>query len=152
MNTLTCDAIADFFIGFAQKHGDYLTNLKLQKLVYYAQAWNLALYDKPLFDDDFQAWIHGPVCPKLYSKFKQYRWNPITEKPSDVTIPNDIKEHLIEIFDIYGKFSGYQLEQMTHAETPWIGARGNTPLDEASTAVIPKKAMKTFYSKLASEE
>lgn len=152
MSTLTSNSIADFFISFAQKHGDYLTNLKLQKLVYYAQAWNLALNDKPLFDNDFQAWIHGPVCPSLYSKFKQYRWNPITEAPSDVTLPDVIEKHLIEVFDIYGQYSGYQLEQMTHAEAPWIDARGDALLDEASTAVIPKQAMKVFYSKLASEE
>ncbi|MCF6337725.1 MAG: DUF4065 domain-containing protein [Gammaproteobacteria bacterium] len=151
MNTLTHDTIADFFIDFAQDHGDYLTNLKLQKLVYYAQAWNLALYDKPLFDADFQAWVHGPVCPALYTRFKKYRWNPITIRPETATLPDDVKAHLVNVFEAYEQYSGYQLEQMTHAEAPWVDARKGIPLDEASTAVISKQSMKDFYSKLASE-
>jgi len=151
MNTLTHDTVADFFIKFAHEHGDCLTNLKLQKLVYYAQAWNLALYDKPLFESDFQAWVHGPVCPELYARFKGYRWKPITEQPDLPEIPENVKKHLIDVFEAYERYSGYQLEQMTHAEAPWIDARDGIPLDEASNAVISKESMKDFYSKLAGE-
>lgn len=151
MNTLTHDTVANFFINFTQNHGDCLTNLKLQKLVYYAQAWHLALYDEPLFESDFQAWVHGPVCPPLYARFREYRWNPISEHPDQVDISDTVEKHLIDVFEAYGQYSGYQLEQMTHAESPWVDARGGIPLDEASVAIIPKQAMRDFYSKLAGE-
>ena len=54
-------------------------NLKLQKLVYYAQAWHLALRDVPLFEEDFEAWVHGPVIPALYQEYKKFGWRPILE-------------------------------------------------------------------------
>lgn len=149
MNHLTHNEVADYFIRFAHDHGDCLTNLKLQKLVYYAQAWYLALQGKALFDADFQAWVHGPVCPPLYSKFKHYRWNPIAADLGEIKLPDDIEQHLIEVYDVYDGYSAYQLEQMTHAESPWLEARGDLPIDESSEAVISKSSMQSFYSQLA---
>jgi len=150
MNTPNHNNIADFFIQFAHDHGDCLTNLKLQKLVYYAQAWHLALYDKELFDADFEAWVHGPVCPSLYHRFKSFGWNPLSIQPDVVSLPSAIESHLVEVFKAYGEYSGYQLEEMTHKESPWRDARGNTPIDESSSAIIPKPAMKSYYA-LAAE-
>lgn len=63
--------IADYIILYFQEHGEPLTNLKLQKLLYYAKGWYLALYDKPLFNDKIEAWVHGPVVPSIYHAFKQ---------------------------------------------------------------------------------
>lgn len=151
MSTLTHDTVADFFIVSAHKHGDCLTNLKLQKLVYYAQAWSLGLRGEEIFDADFQAWVHGPVCPALYARFKEYRWNPITIQPELPKIPDEIESHLIDVYEAYEQFSGYQLEKMTHAEDPWIIARDGIPLDEASNAVIHKEEIRDFYSRLACE-
>src|SRR6185369_5131439 len=72
--------IADYFIGLANETGSLITNLKLQKLVYYAQAWNLALNDgRALFDDDFEAWVHGPVIFDLYNDYRALKWNPISK-------------------------------------------------------------------------
>jgi uncharacterized phage-associated protein len=144
--TTTATQIADFFINFSQNHGDCTTNLKLQKLVYYAQAWNIALYDEALFEEDFEAWVHGPVCPSLYSRFKKYRWNAISEEVKKPELSDKVQEHLLDIIDAYGVHSGYELEQMTHKEKPWVEARGNTPLDEISTAIITKNSMKEYYS------
>ena len=153
MDKLTADTVADFFIRFSHVHGDYITNLKLQKLVYYAQAWHLALHNEPLIDNDFQAWIHGPVCPSLYGRFKKYRWNPITEQPEDISsISKKTEAFLIEIYEVYGQYTGYQLEQMTHSEDPWINARRGIQIDEASSEIISQESMLNFYSKLALEE
>ena len=55
-------------------HKKSFTHKQLQKLCYYAQAWHLALLNRPLFDEEFQAWIHGPVCPTLYAHYVDYRW------------------------------------------------------------------------------
>lgn len=64
--------VADFFLAFANECGDFMSNLRLQKLVYYAQAWHLANYDTPLFEEDFEAWIHGPALPALYHHYEGY--------------------------------------------------------------------------------
>lgn len=75
----TYNDIADYFIAVSNSTHDLITNLRLQKLVYYAQAWHLAIYQEPLFSEDFQAWVHGPVIPQLYTQYKEYKWNPITK-------------------------------------------------------------------------
>ncbi len=77
--TNTHDKIADYFIGLSNETGSLITNLKLQKLVYYAQAWSLALNNKELFPEDFEAWVHGPVLVKLYNKYRSNKWNPISK-------------------------------------------------------------------------
>ncbi|MGR5987198.1 Panacea domain-containing protein [Bacillus sanguinis] len=72
---MTVDArmVAQYFLSRSTPNTDRsITHLKLQKLAYYAQAWHLALngIDQPLFKDKIEAWVHGPVCPSLYSVFK----------------------------------------------------------------------------------
>ena len=64
--------IADYILFKTQNTGDFLTNLKLQKLLYYAQAWYLANYQKPLFDEPIEAWVHGPVVVQVYNEFRDY--------------------------------------------------------------------------------
>ncbi|MBR8828413.1 MAG: DUF4065 domain-containing protein [Gomphosphaeria aponina SAG 52.96 = DSM 107014] len=141
-------SIADYLIHFCHQHGDLITNLKLQKLVYYAQAWYLALYDQPLFPEDFQAWASGPVQPELYECYKKNKWNPISEDVGEIDLPQQIKDHLKEIIEVYGKYESYYLERMTQEELPWLKARGGIPIDEESTAVISKQAMQAFYKTL----
>lgn len=149
MDKVSPNQVANFFIKFSHEHGDFITNLKLQKLVYYAQAWHLALHGEPLFDADFQAWVHGPVCPALYGAYKSYGWNPISANPTVCIISDEVIDHLTEVYEVYGQYSGFQLEQMTHSEAPWIDARGDIQIDEASTAIISKQSMRDFYSQIA---
>ena len=144
MAETTANAVADYIIRFYHEHGDLITNLKLQKLVYYAQAWYLSLYEKPLFNEEFQAWISGPVQAELYARFKTYQWNPISEHNKTV-LPEHIEEHLQEIIQVYGKYEAYYLERMTHAEEPWIKARAGIPPDQSSNALISKQDMQNFY-------
>ena len=151
MASTTAKAVADFFLNFVHKHGDVLTNLKLQKLVYYAQAWHLALKGKPLFDDEIQAWVHGPVVPSLYVRFKKYRWEVVTEKPNWPDLPDPVCKHLVEVFSVYGKFSAWDLERMTHQELPWQNARKGLTLDAEGKHPISHKDMQHFYAKLAAK-
>ncbi len=148
---LSCYDIANYFIDLANQTGSFISNLKLQKLVYYAQAWHLALYDEPLFEEDFQAWIHGPVIPSLYQKYKSFGWQPIDE---DVTpqLPNNIREFLNEVAGEYFACDAYELERMTHAEGPWNWARKNLPADTSSTEVIEKDWMREYYGARVQEE
>jgi len=127
--------------------GEQLTNLKLQKLLYYAQAWNLVFTDQRLFHEDIEAWVHGPVVPAVFREFKCYQWNPIDErgvKPTD--------EHtaslLSEVIRVYGKFTATQLERLTHQEPPWVEARGGLPPDAPSKNMICTARMKSYYSSL----
>ncbi|MGL4465191.1 MAG: Panacea domain-containing protein [Planctomycetia bacterium] len=156
--------MADCLLNYFCRHGDPITNLKLQKILYYAQAWHLALYDSALFDDDFQAWVHGPVQPDVYFAFRDNGYRPIVtidcdqgRDECDAPEDEDFSEcsavtgkHLQEVVDIYGGMSAIQLEDQTHSEQPWIEARGGTPRNEPSTALISKTTMRDFYrAKLA---
>lgn len=148
---LTCFDIADYFINLANETGSFISNLKLQKLVYYAQAWYLAIYGKPLFEEDFQAWVHGPVIPELYQKYKKFSWRPIDEDVNP-NLPTPIQEFLSDVADEYFACDAYELERMTHIEDSWNQARGNIPMDEASEAIISKEWMKEYYGSRVKEE
>jgi uncharacterized phage-associated protein len=109
---------------------DDITHKKLQKLCYYAYSWYLTLHsDRRLFDEKFQAWVHGPVNPELYHRYKRHGWDPIppTEAPN---LERDEYSFIQEIFDAYGHLDGDELEGLTHSELPWIEARrGRSPYE-----------------------
>ena len=145
MTPTTASVIADYFIYIANETGSYISNLKLQKLVYYAQAWHLAVYNAPLFDEDFEAWVHGPVIPALYYEYKQFGWKPILKEVERPSFSQEIQELLDEVTDEYFACDAFELEQMTHQEDPWIEARKSLPKDEASNVIIPKQLMGDYY-------
>lgn len=152
MAIATADKVADFFLRFCHNHGDLLTNLKLQKLLYYAQGWHLALFEKPLFNDQIQAWVHGPVVYSVYSKFKKFGPSPISYEPTQADLPPKTIEFLGEIMNVFGKYHAFELERMTHNEMPWIRARGNLAIDEPSFATIKQKDMQDYFTSLADED
>src|ERR1700740_2126650 len=79
MDLIRPNLIADYIISESRDRGDILTNLKLQKLLYYSQAWFLALHDRSIFDEDFEPGLHGPSLPAQYRRFRHLEWRPITE-------------------------------------------------------------------------
>jgi uncharacterized phage-associated protein len=143
---------ADYLIRFSQEVGDPVTNLKLQKLLYYAQGWYLALHGgKPLFDDRIEAWPHGPVVPPVYGAYKEWGWNPISGQIAEPALAPNIKSFLNEVMEVYGIHNAYYLERLTHREKPWLIARGDTPEGEPSNAVISIKDMWEYFT-MASKE
>jgi uncharacterized phage-associated protein len=153
MKNNSYETIADFFIGFANETGSLITNLKLQKLVYYAQAWSLGLNNKELFPEEFEAWVHGPVLRDLYNKYKENKWGPINKnvKLDDVKKKlgaSDLKL-LQEVADIYFELDAYKLEKLTHLEEPWIEARGNLAENEPCANKISKATMRRYYHSIA---
>lgn len=128
--------VADYFIWLANDTGSFISNLKLQKLVYYAQAWYLAIHDKPLFDEDFEAWIHGPVIPELYKEYCGFKWKPILKEVEEPKFTEEVKQFLDEVTDVYFGLDAYELEQMTHLEAPWIEARGAKPTDAVMRLLV----------------
>lgn len=79
----TASIIAKHILGACKAKQDFITNLKLQKLLYYSQAWHLAIYDEPLFQDRIEAWVHGPVVPSVFREYRSFRWSPIWPTPDD---------------------------------------------------------------------
>jgi uncharacterized phage-associated protein len=144
MAKYTVNEVADCILKF---YNDYITNLKLQKFLYYSQAWNLALRGKPLFDEDFQAWVHGPVEPVTYQRFKRFGFKPIIYNVK-VDFDKHLMGHVKHVLEVYGEFSGFGLERQTQSEPPWMDVRGNLPSDQPSIVVITKKSMLDYYSSL----
>jgi uncharacterized phage-associated protein len=146
---LTCQNVADYFIWLANSTGSFVSNLKIQKLVYYTQAWHLAINGVPLFEEDFEAWVHGPVIPSLYHELKVFSWKPITkdidEEQLNTVLTGDTRSFLEEVAEAYFSCDAYELERMTHSEDPWLRARDTLPLDSPSNTVIQKEWMKEYY-------
>jgi uncharacterized phage-associated protein len=128
--------------AFLQKES--MTQKKLQKLCYYAQAWNYFYFKKPLMDTKFEAWIHGPVSPQLYDLYKENGYNCIPQNMTLVFLDADAQKIVDAVFKAYGSFDGNQLEGLTHSESPWIKARGNTAPYNPSHNEITLKSMDEF--------
>lgn len=139
--------VADEFLSISS-----MTQKKLQKLCYYAQGLYGALTDEKLFNEELEAWIHGPVSPLLYNKYKGYGCFNIPKK--ELKDENqELKEIIEQIYRIYGKLDGDQLEYLTHKEKPWRKARGNLEPYEPSNEIISFEDMKNYFKeKLLLEE
>ena len=142
MAQYTAAEVAKWFLSHAS-----MTHKKIQKLCYYAQAWYCALYDgKPLFDDEIQAWVHGPVVPSLYPIYADYKWTAVPMAEFDIPLFDTRARIILEaVYETYGDLSGDQLESLTHSEDPWIQARGNLKPWETSTTPITCAAMRKYY-------
>ena len=140
--------IANYFIQSVDTDsGDNITHLKLQKLMYFAQAWYLANINKVLFDEDMQAWAHGPVTPSIWHKYKENRWGSLSLDDDAVLPDKKILPFLQLIWERYGQFSPKKLEQMTHNDGPWKDVRGGRPQEARCTDAIPKQRIRDYYAK-----
>lgn len=151
--TIDARTIAEYFIWKAQQEDTPVTNKKLQKLLYYAQAWSLTLKDEPMFKQDIEAWVHGPAVRDVYMEYKNFGFSPIKKKVDleNLKIP-DAKIALLEdVWGVYGKFDGNYLEMLTHSEKPWQDARRGMEADVSSDKVIENDSMRAFYSEKLAE-
>ncbi len=146
--------VAEYFIRKSQLDSRVVTNKKLQKLLYYAQAWSLVFNDKKIFDDPIEAWVHGPAVPAVYSEFKKFGSGNISlivdEKDFDFLLPED-KTVLDDVWKAYGKFDGDYLEILAHNESPWQTARDGIDADESSSNEISVELMKEYYGRRLKE-
>lgn len=150
MAASTATHVAEALINLSHEKQSPITNLKLQKLLYYAQAWHLVLRNESLFNEAIEAWVHGPVVPPIFRCYREYRWNPILQvSGASVSVP--LRKHLEEVWQVYGKFDASTLERITHSERPWREARAGLPLDAPSHNVISNRSMKAYYSALLNQ-
>ena len=142
---LTANDVARYFLALTEEDvGDGISNLKLQKLVYYAQGFNLALYNRPLFDDPIEAWTHGPVIPNLYHVYKDCGANPLPT-PADIGLnsySDEEKNLLNEVYVVYGQYSAWKLRDLTHEEPTWIEARNR------ENKIISHQEMEIYFKTL----
>lgn len=138
--------IANKLIAMAQKDepngGELLTNMKLQKLLYYQQGYHLAEFDKPLFNEPVEAWIYGPVVPVAYDFFKSNGQSGL-EFNSECVSLNDNEEKLFgQVFEAFRDFSAIGLMNKSHEESPWIES---TPHRRGT--IISQEKIKNFFKK-----
>ena len=134
-----------------------ITPLALQKILYYIQGFFMALFGRPIFEEDCVAWIHGPVYTGVYDMFKTFKYNPIDDvrfaalKNRFKELSEEEKEVIDLVIESFGLFSGKALERVTHNEEPWKNAReGYSPL-QSSNVVIEKDDIKSYFEKLSKE-
>lgn len=128
-----------------------LDQLKLQKLIYYAQAWNLVFNEDTLFENKIEAWVRGPVVPEVWRVFHGVELKPLSPEDTKLvseSFSNKEKEILDDVWQVYGKFDGPYLETLTHQELPWQEARKNVPEYEASSNVISIDLIQDYYTGL----
>lgn len=122
--------------------------LKLQKLVYYCQAWSLVWDDRPLFRARIEAWANGPVVPSLYKLHRrQYDITSILEGDPN-KLSAEQRQTVLAVLDYYGDKSSQWLADLTHMEEPWKKARAGIPDGVRSNAEISLASMAEYYSSL----
>jgi uncharacterized phage-associated protein len=158
-------AIANFFIKKAKTENDTSLNLmKLLKLIYLAQGWNLALQDKPLINETIEAWAYGPVVPEIYHEFKHRAMSPIDDIASDwdaddkgrIKVNNydvefDENTHALlnRVWEVYRPNSGIQLSNWSHKpEGAWHKVWYDEVGHKTRNRAIPNEYMKEYFNTL----
>ncbi|MBI1960949.1 MAG: SocA family protein [Candidatus Liptonbacteria bacterium] len=145
----TADNVAKYLVYLASKDlvGDNreregITNLKLQKVLYFAQAYYLAKLDRPLFSENIRAWEYGPVVPSVYQRYKGNGSNPIISEEDRSSLKEEDKEIVQKIWHTFGGYSAGRLVDITHAHTPWKDAY------QTQSKIISHSALKEYYAPL----
>lgn len=160
--------IAKYIIAKSDNVGDLITNKKLQKLLYYVKAWGLVYFTDGIITDQFEAWIHGPVCRSVYAEYKPFGYKPITMdyngKSSSEFLRAFRKEHILTdrdrdkmdlvdaVFNKYAVHTSLELELLSHSEEPWIEAREGLSPIETGHAEIKESTMERYYSSKLDEQ
>lgn len=122
--------------------------MKLQKLVYYSQAWSLVWDERPLFRDKIEAWANGPVVRNLFKTYQgQYKISRSVCGDKSALTQSE-RETVDAVLRFYGDKNGFYLSELTHRERPWMDARKGLAPGEKSDQEITKAAMRDYYGSL----
>lgn len=118
--------------------GETISNLKLQKMLYYLQGFFIAVFDKKLFEEPIEAWQYGPVVREAYFHFKEFGPSSISLKEGEniMVLPQNEDELFREVMEEYGQFSAIKLMNMTHEELPWRKTFNENPQGEISYELL----------------
>lgn len=125
--------------GAAAEQGELFSNMKLQKLLYYVQGFHIAVFNLPLFDEDIEAWMYGPVVPTVYEHYQENGNRGIAPNEIPITLEAEEERLFNEVLRIYGNYSAIGLMNLTHNEKPWQ----STP--EGKGNVITKEKLGEFF-------
>lgn len=138
--------IAEYFLLLAKQEGEAITPLKMQKLVYFAHGWYLAIYGEPLVNEHVGAWPYGPVIRAIYDEYKKYGRDAIPMEDDGASIGEGLQGDtktitlLNKIWEVYRTFTAFQLSNVTHEEgTPWHKANTN------NSFIIPNEEIKKYF-------
>lgn len=151
-------AVSNYFINKSLEEKKSVTPMKLQKLVYYAHGWYLALTKKPLVNEDIQAWDYGPVIKSVFHEFKNFGRKPINSQAEEYfskepySIPENDKDTiklLDKIWELYSPLTAIQLSNSTHqVNSPWH----NTYKNSEKGQVINESDIKKYFIGLRNAE
>ena len=139
----TADNVARWFLSrnnlkFLAEDTEYISNLKLQKLLYYAQGIHLAVYGRILFEEPIVAWTHGPVVESVYHRYKANGSKGITDFENPIENFTEEEENTLQYTqNSFGQFSAWKLRELTHNETPWKSTERN--------AIIPVEKIGKYF-------
>lgn len=138
------DLVVEYLLSQCQD----ITHLSLQKALYYVQGFYYAFYGSFLFDQDCEAWVHGPVYRDIYRRYSGYCYDPLDniEEPDTSSMPAEERVLLNSIIRHICCYSGKTLESFTHLEMPWISTRGNLPANASTNKVISKQVIGEYFS------
>lgn len=128
-----------------------VTPLALQKILYFIQGLYFSKYGTPLFNDNCQAWVHGPVYAEIYDMFSSFKYDPIDDprfellKRKSTNLDEKEREVIDLVVNTFGMYGGKALERITHKETPWLEAREGYSENEPSQEEISKDAIKEYF-------
>lgn len=148
-------AIANYFLDRANAAGQEITPMKMQKLVYIAHGWNLAIHGEPLIDEPVEAWRYGPVIPSLFQEFKKYGASPITYYADGTRLPNgaNVRDVLNQVMGVYGNKDAIHLMRLTHAKgSPWRGVRDEGDISPYGEVIDDKRIKSHFVQLIAAAQ
>lgn len=135
--------------SYILKQKGRMTAMKLQKLVYYSQAWSLVWDEKPLFTAKIEAWANGPVVPALYQLHRgKFRVDKGDFDGDPKALNKTQRETIDVVLGFYGDKSSQWLSDLTHQEQPWISARKGLGAGQRGSEEITHSAMSEYYGSL----
>jgi uncharacterized phage-associated protein len=141
--------VASYLIHLAGsgEEPDLLSNLRLQKLLYFVQGWSVAALGQPMFQERIEAWVKGPVVKDLYHHFKDYGYRGIPLEAADEpkNLRAEDRAFIRAVWEEYKGFSTTALVELVHKEKPWLDARKGLAQDERSSREITCDAMKAWF-------
>ena len=136
--------VADLILARAAQRGQRLSNLKLQKLLYYAQGYHLAATGEPLYDTPVRAWEHGPVVPDIWHRHRtDIGWLTITPVPEAPAVDGAFAATVEQVLDEFLGFSAEELREMSHLDAPWRVTRQSNP--GAASPIIPTELIGGYF-------
>ena len=124
-----------------------ITSMKLQKLLYYCQAWSLVWDERPLFEEKIEAWANGPIVREVFNKHrKEFFVNKLSGDSSKLT--DTQKDTINSVLKYYGDKSSQWLSDLTHKEDPWKNAREGLAIGERGNNEINLASMMEYYISL----